>query len=158
MDKPALIGSFRTLLRERLSSIEASIADTRAGMRVDGCFRPENRGERAAVTTQGYLAAGLGRRAGEIKAALELLDQVDPGPRDAVSPGALVLLDDGERERWAILLPGGQGDRIQGEAGPVMVVSPSSPLAKALRGREEGDEAQLRLEGRDAKVEILEIR
>jgi transcription elongation GreA/GreB family factor len=158
MDKPSLILCFRALLEERLRTIEASIADTRAGMRVDGCFRPENRGERAAVTSQGYLAAGLSRRASELQAAIELLDQVDPGPRERVSPGALVLLDDGERERWTLLLPGGQGDGIQGEGVSVTVVSPSSPLARALRGREEGEEAQLRLDGRDTAVEILEIR
>jgi hypothetical protein len=111
MRKPSLILRFQALLEERLRGVEASIADARSGMRVDAGFRPENRGERAAVTTQGYLAAGLGRRAGEIKAALELLDRVDPGPRDQVSPGALVLLDDGERERWTLLLPGGHGDR-----------------------------------------------
>ncbi len=159
MDKPTLFQRFRQILEERLHAVEASIADTRAGMRVDGCFRPENRGERAAVTAQGYLAAGLNRRAADIRTALDLLGQVDPGPRDQVAAGALVTLaDEHGQERSYLLLPGGQGDPLAGPEGALTVISPSSPLARALRGRSEGDEAQLEQDGRRVSMEIVRLR
>ncbi len=159
MDKSTLIERFRAVLRERLATVDASIADAKAGMRVDGGFRPENRGERGAVTAQGYLAAGLARRSREIKEALELLDQVDPGPREQTSPGAwLLLVDDDDRERAYLLLPGGQGDHLDGPEGGVTVISPRAPIARALRGLREGDEARVRLDGRERTVEILELR
>ena len=159
MDKPRLFQRFRTVLEERLRTLDASIADTRSGMRVDDGFRPENRGERAAVTSQGYLAAGLSRRATEVQQALELLAQVDPGPREQVAAGALVLLaDEDERQHSYLLLPGGQGDRLALPGGTVTVISPSSPLASALRGRTEGDEVLLTLDGRRGQVEILQRR
>ncbi len=159
MDKPALIQHFVGLLEARLAQLEASLDDARAGMRVDGCFRPENRGERAAVTSQGYLAAGLNRRVTGIREALELLAMVDPGPRELVSPGALLLLaDDQGAERRYLLLPGGQGDRVPDPEGEVTVISPSAPLALALRGLGEGEEGTVLREGTTARLEILEIR
>ncbi len=159
MNKPALFQRFRQLLEERLRTVKASIADARTGMRVDGGFRPENRGERAAVTTQGYLAAGLNRRASEIKEALELLEHVDPGPREQVAAGAWVLLEDEQgEERAYLLLPGGQGDRLDGPQGPLTVISPRSPLARALTGLGVGDEARVQRDGRPVPVEILELR
>jgi transcription elongation GreA/GreB family factor len=159
MSKPALIARFRALLEERLRTVEASLADARGGMRVDGCFKGNNRCERAAITSHGYLAAGLGRRAEEIKASLELLEQVDPGPRDQISPGAWVVVADAEgEERAYLLLPGGQGDRLEGPDGPVTVISPGSPLARSLRGLREGDEVPVLREGRQESLEILELR
>ncbi len=158
MDKRTLVERFRALLLGRQRSLEASLAATRSGMRVDGDFRPENRGERAAVTSQGYLAAGLNRRLTELVEALDLLDKVDPGPRERVIGGALVTVADEEgEERRYLLLPGGQGDKLQTKEGVVTVLSPTSPLARALRGRREGDEAGLRLEGRMVELEVLEV-
>lgn len=159
MDKPALILRFAQLLEERLARVEANLAEARDGMRVDGCFRPENRGERAAVTSQGYLADGLGRRAGEIREALELLEHVDRGPREVVTPGTLVCLADPDGpQRHFLLLPGGQGDRLETPEGPVTVISPTSPLARTLRGLAEGDEVRIALDGRTTAVEILSLR
>jgi len=159
MDKASHFLRFRQILEDRLRTVEASIADARSSMRVDGGFRPENRGERAAVTTQGYLAAGLNRRAGEIKQALELLEQVDPGPRDQVAPGALVITADSqELQRAYLLLPGGQGDRLDHPEHPLTVISPSAPIAQALRGQSEGDEARVVLDGRTVQIEIIAVR
>lgn len=158
MLKPSLIEQFRAQLQAQLRTLEASLADARGGMRVDGDFRPENRGERAAVTTQGYLADGLSRRAAELAETLDLLDQVDAAPREQVMAGALVqVADQGGDERWFMLLPGGQGAKLETPQGPVTVLSPSSPLARALRGKEEGDELSFRLEGRRVELEVLSV-
>jgi transcription elongation GreA/GreB family factor len=159
MDKRRFFDQFRALLERRRASLGASLGEARQGMRVDEGFRPENRGERAAVTTQGYLAAGLGRRAHQLDEALELLEHVDPGPRELVAAGAWVELEDEHgRQRSYLLLPGGQGDRLEEADAAVTVISPHAPLARALRGLGEGEEASVRLDGRALRVEILRVR
>src|SRR5690606_18796738 len=90
MDKPELIAAFRTHLASTLADLTRESGVARGGTRVDGTHRPENRGERAAVTAQGYLTAGLEQRAAELRAHLDHLDAIDPSPRERVSPGALV--------------------------------------------------------------------
>ena len=58
MDKRPFFELWRAELQRRRALHAARQAEARAGTRVDGDHRPENRGERAAVTTQGYLAIG----------------------------------------------------------------------------------------------------
>jgi hypothetical protein len=122
----------------------------RAGTRVDGTHRPSNRGERAAVTSQGYLTHGLTARLAELKAHVDHLDRVDPGPRDRAVLGAIITLDNGEHYA---LLPGGQGVRIEVDSTSVVVLSRSAPLAQALQGLEIGDTCDWR--GRE--IEIADI-
>jgi transcription elongation GreA/GreB family factor len=140
MDKARLLAAFRAHLESGRADLVRSRDDARGGTRVDGTHRPENRGERAAVTAQGYLTAGIAQRLAEIDEALLALDRLDPGPRDRVSPGALVQLVGDHGERWLLVVPGGLGATVGG----VTVLSPEAPLALALAGREEGDEVEFR--------------
>jgi transcription elongation factor GreA len=73
-----------------------------------------------------------------LRSTVELLDQVSLEPAVRVRAGALVLLEseDGE-EQLLFIVPGAQGDEVQG----VRLVSPQAPVARALAGREEGDAA-----------------
>lgn len=84
---------------------------------------------------------------------------MDPGEREQVAAGAWVEIEDeqGRQQRY-LLLPGGQGDRLEGPEGAVTVISPSAPLARALRGLGEGDEAHVHLDGGRLSVEILRVR
>lgn len=131
MDKALLKERFTGLLRDRRDTLAGVQADARAGTRVDGDHRPENRGERAAVTSQGYLAHGLTARMAELDTMLEALALVRTGPCARIASGALVrLADEADEERLLYILPGGQGDRL----GPVVVVSPRAPIVRALSG------------------------
>lgn len=153
-DKASLIDTFRHHVEATLADLERARAGARDGMRVDGSHRPSNRGERAAVTSQGYLTAALEARMAEARSTLDLLDRLDPAPREKVVTGALVLVDDGEEEARYLLLPGGQGLELPGG---VRVLSPDSPLGQALWGLEEGDAATVRRAGVEAEVEVLEV-
>lgn len=127
----------------------------RAGTRVDGTHRPENRGERAAVTNQGYLIQGLQQRRAEVQAHLDLLARISPGPRSRVAAGALFEIEDEHQRRaWYLVLPGGQGL----ELGDVTVLSPESPIARALHGLAEGDTATVTYGTREVEVEVLSVR
>ena len=154
MDKAALIEAFAARLRSRLDALLAGSAAAQAGARVDGTHRPATRGERGAVSEQAALARGLRRRAAALQAALRQLEDVPRGPRDRAGPGAVVLLEDeqGEASWWAIL-PGGQGDAV----GAATVVSPESPIARALRDAEVGDAVPLRRAGRLEEHGVLAV-
>ena len=107
---------------------------------MDGDHRPANRGERAAVTGQGYLTAGIASRIAELEAAIELLDRVGMEPRKMAVTGAEVWveLEDGD-QRGFLILPGGDGSVLD----ELRVISPQSPVARALYRLEPGDEATL---------------
>ena len=144
MNKHDLIRQFREHLVAQRAELQRSQDDARSGTRVDGTHRPENRGERAAVASQGYLTAGIGQRVTSLDRAIRALDLIDPGPREVVSPGALVHIDDGNTSRWILLLPGGQGATLTTEDESISVLSPEAPLARAIAGRGPGDEAMFR--------------
>lgn len=153
IDKEAIRAAFRESLVARIDALEAEVGSARSGTRVDGDHRPSNRGERAAVSSQGYLAHGINQRLEGLKEDLRLLDGVAPGARDRVAAGALVTLDDGDEARTYLVLPGGLGDAVDG----VFVVSPDAPVVRPLLGAREGDAATLRRGDRDVELVVEEI-
>jgi hypothetical protein len=88
--KSAVLAAWREVLSKRLSNLESNRTAAQSGTRVDGEHRPSNRGERAAVTSQGYLALGLAERAVAIQANIESLENMGDGPRKDVAIGALL--------------------------------------------------------------------
>ncbi|MCB9792230.1 MAG: GreA/GreB family elongation factor [Alphaproteobacteria bacterium] len=156
--KPALIAAWRAELEARLAVAARGQSEARAGARVDGDHRPANRGERAAVSAQGYLAQGLQRRIAELSEDLRLLDEVGAEPRAQVVVGALVLLEDEEGEaRRLLILPGGDATTLDSALGPVQVLSGQAPLVRALYGLQAGDVGLVRLGGETREVEVVEL-
>ncbi len=156
--KAALVGAWERILHERLASLASSQDAARSGTRVDGEHRPSNRGERAAVTSQGYLAHGLGARAVALREHLDHLADMGDAPRSEVVVGALLTLcfDDGPVSR-IILLPGGDATMLEAEGQRVQVLSASSPLARQLRDAAEGDALEIDRGGRFVEVEVIAI-
>ncbi|MBW2254771.1 MAG: hypothetical protein JRI25_09270 [Deltaproteobacteria bacterium] len=158
MDKVALLAAFRTQIQGLLVDLEKQQEAARSGTRVDGDHRPENRGERAAVTTQGYLTLALGQRIAELRTHRDQLERIDPGPRTRITPGALFLAEDEDGdETWYLVLPGGQGARLVQEDIEVLVVSPESPVVRSLAGLGAGDDGTLRRGDRVVEIEVLEV-
>lgn len=159
MNKAALTLAFSRLLEERLVSLRGAREAARSGMRVDGDHRPSNRGERGAVTSQGYLAAGIKERIDALEGAVAVLKQVDLEQRDKIAAGALVETeDDTGLERTYLVLPGAQGDTLGSGKEAVTAVSPSSPIGSSLMGLIEGDCATLIIGGRNRELEILKVK
>lgn len=137
LDKEALLDAVRDRLQSTLADLQREADAARAGTRVDGDHRPDSRGERAAVTAQGYLTGALQGRIGQVQAALRHLDQVAPGPRHKAAVGALVEVEDLDgRATTYLIAPGASGERLPGG---VLAISPASPIGRALRGTEPGD-------------------
>ncbi len=155
MDKPTLFAALRTRLEARLADLEAAGGAARAGTRVDGDHRPSNRGERAAVTSQGYLAHGLAQRAEGLREALDLLDRVPPTPRDKVVTGAVVTLEDEDGAvRRVLVFPGGEGVTLPDD---IAVVSPRAPLVRDIQAEGVGAVAVVVRAGRELEVEVINI-
>lgn len=150
MNKLAIIGAWRSHLLDKIDDLSRVTDEARAGTRVDGTHRPSNRGERAAVTSQGYLTHGLTSRLAELRRHVDLLEKIDPGPRERAVLGSVVSLANGEHYA---LLPGGQGVRLEVDGTSVVILSLSAPLATALQGLETGDT----FDWRDQEVEIAHI-
>jgi hypothetical protein len=153
-EKAELFVVFRRRLTEQLDALQRTRKSAQSGTRVDGTHRPATRGERGAVTSQGYLALGLGQRIAALTDTLLLLDRIPPESRTEVAAGALVTLGDGRR---LLVLPGGQGTKLISTSGAVIVLSPSSPLIRALAGCEEGDAVEVERGGRWEEIEIETI-
>jgi hypothetical protein len=156
--KRQTIEAWRSTLNTRLGSLQSSTADARSGTRVDGEHRPSNRGERAAVTSQGYLAHGLGQRAVDTQEQLDQLDDMGDGHRDQVVVGAIVTLRFGdEPETQLAIFPGGDASRIDVNGHSIQILSARSPIVRQLRDSEVGDVAEIELGGHIVEVELIAI-
>jgi hypothetical protein len=158
MEKLKLITAWKTHLEEALERANTSQAEARQGMRVDGDNRPANRGERATVTSQGYLTQGLSKRIDTLEEALDLLERVGTGLRDQVVMGALVKAKSEKGELlWFALLPGGDASTVTIDDVNVLVLSPQAPFVQPFIGLREGDEVEITLIGRSGQWELLGI-
>jgi len=150
-----VVEAHKEWLGSQIAALERGVASAKDGMRVDGDHRPSSRGERGAVSSQGALRAGLLARIAELKDAAAALGTIPVDvQRVRVGPGAVVRTDDGERQQWLAVLPGGQGNEVLGR---VRVVSPVAPIARALAGLEEGDSVEFVRPSGDVDLEVLQI-
>jgi transcription elongation GreA/GreB family factor len=152
MDKAAL-------QRELIAILEAALALARAShaAAVEGSTHEEARPENAKDTRgleQSYLARGQAQRVAELEAAiaettaLALRAFSDATP---IAVSALVTVEENAAEQRYFVATHGGGAVL---AGGVQVVTPASPIGRALLGRRIGDEIELRL---PAKLRLLVI-
>jgi transcription elongation GreA/GreB family factor len=118
--------------------------------------RPENDKDTRGLE-QSYLARGQAQRVAELEAGLASVSALALrtfGPGAPVAMSALVSVDEdgGEARLW--LAPAGGGSVL---AGGVQVVTPGSPLGKALLGKRVDDEVELRLPGKLRSLTITAI-
>jgi hypothetical protein len=156
----------KALLLERIrDALRADLAEARrlAKETAQAANHPEARPENDKDTRKielSYLAAGQASRAAELDASLSLLGALEPAPFDGDKPlraGALVALDiDGKPER-VFLSPAGGGLTIADGDSTIRVVTPSSPLGRALLGKTVGDAFEFDAAGRRRDVEIVGV-
>lgn len=160
----AASGSARKLsLRDRLAAaLEQSLAAARAahGAAVEGATHAEARPENDKDTRgleQSYLARGHAQRVAELEEAVAAVAsmQVHEHPAGApISAGALVTVREHGERRHLWIAPYGGGLTLATGDGQVTVLTPSSPLGRALLGKHVEDECEL---GSGDKTRTLEI-
>jgi len=72
-----------------------------------------------------------------------------------VALGAVVTVEEEGEESTLLLAPGGGGARLAG--GTVQVVTPPSPLGRALLGKQAGDEAEVVVAGKTRTMQVVRV-
>jgi transcription elongation GreA/GreB family factor len=153
--KPTLRGELIAALTAVLDTARAAHAAA-----VEGATHGEARAENDKDTRgleQSYLARGQAQRVEELTVALAATEAMvwrSFTARDPVEVSALVTVEeDGEAQRL-LVAPHGGGIVLSGK---VQVVTPRSPLGRALVGRVVGDAIEVRLPGAVRELEITAI-
>jgi transcription elongation GreA/GreB family factor len=127
---------------------------------LEGATHTEARAENDKDTRgleQSYLARGQAQRVVELEAGLAAVTALALrafGPADPIALGALVTIDDDGEARRLFLAPHGGGSVLEAA---IQVVTPSSPLGRALVGKQVDDEVELRLPGGQRRLVVTAL-
>lgn len=135
----------KALLHETL---EQQLAAARAAHHaaVEGATHEEARPENDKDTRgleQSYLARGHAQRVADLEAGLVSLAEMSVlalGDGAPIALGAIVTIDDGDHPRCFLLAPAGGGMVLPGD---ITVLTPTSPIGRALLGRGVDDECEV---------------
>ncbi|MEL6545593.1 MAG: GreA/GreB family elongation factor, partial [Myxococcota bacterium] len=85
------------------------------------------------------------------------------GPTSTIALGAIIEAmcedEDGTFSKTFVLLPAGAGTELTGPGGDgvISVITPASPVGKAMMGKRAGDVAEVVVKGEPLDWEILEV-
>lgn len=158
LDVNSLVDQLIQHYTEQLASAREQELDAREAAR-SVATAAEKREDARTTLEYGSMATGQARRVQRIEAELEQLyafKRQPNGPfsrKSAIAPGAIVDLatedDDGASERTFVVLPVGAGTELTGPGGDglISVLTPSSPIGKALLGKCVGDGVDVLVRG-----------
>jgi len=167
--------STKTLLAQlRQRIVQDSAIAARAGLDAKDAAQnsatvAEKRQDARTMIEFGNLAHAQTKRVQQAQAQVRTLDgfQQRPLPRYSdhtpIGLGAIVEAmtedDTGMFSRTFVMLPVGAGEELAGPGGDgiVTVLTPSSPVGKAMLGKTAGDVAETTLRGEPIEWEILEV-
>lgn len=139
--KRDLLARLRARLRVDLEALHRSHADALEGITHEDARQESDKDMRS--TEASYVARGQARRVVELQEELTALAALEPrvfGVEDPVALGALVTLTSARGEVSYFFAPAAGGMQVEAEGRTVRVVTPRSPLGRALLGRVTGDE------------------
>jgi transcription elongation GreA/GreB family factor len=147
------------LKRELLAQLEAQLAAARAAhaAATEGAISDEARPENDKDTRgleQSYLARGHAARVAELEHGVATVAAMTTATLDRVAHGAHVEVDEDDRTRELYIAPAGGGLVL---AGKVTVVTPTSPIGRALLGKQAGDDAELAAGGSTRTLTIARV-
>lgn len=155
-DKSKLRAQLHAQLVQALETAQAAHAAA-----IEGATHPEARAENDKDTRgleQSYLARGQAQRVAELEAAASDVAAMKLRTftaNDAVAISALVTVEEDGAHRHYFVAPGGGGNVLDHD---VQVITPVSPLGRALLGRRVDDEVELKLGGKTRELILVELR
>jgi transcription elongation GreA/GreB family factor len=156
MKKEALVSSLVAALRDALAIAEAAHASATEGAVHEDARSEGDQDMRA--TEQSYVARGQAMRVEELRSGLAAVEKMRARPwgeDEAIASGALVVVEDGDgAEHRYLVAPAGGGTQL---AGGVQVVTPKSPLGRALCGKRAGDEVEVAIGGATRALTIERV-
>ncbi len=158
VDKAPLFAALLARLNQELRAVQASAQSALEGATHEEA-KPENEYDTRALE-QSYLAGAQAARAEALAQAVTTLELFRP-PRlsadDPVRVGAAVVVHDGEHTKRYLLCDVGGGTRIDVDGYRWWVLTPSSPLGRAVIGHRVGDLIEHRGRGKVVHLEVLEV-
>ncbi len=131
----------------------------------EGATHEESRAENDKDTRgleAGYLARGLAKRAAELQDALKRVQVMalrDYSDADPVGLSALVCLeDDDSMQHYYFLASAGAGIKIEIGELEIRIVTPSSPLGRALLGKTEGDDVNFQTPKKKRELILMHVK
>jgi transcription elongation GreA/GreB family factor len=119
--------------------------------------KPENDKDTRALE-QSYLARGEALRVEELRVSLAAVQSMTLRAAREGEPAALGAIVRADEDGEALVLwlaPYGGGNRLAG--GAVQIVTPKSPLGRAIIGKRAGEECEVRLAGRNRVLTIERV-
>ena len=159
IDKRILLDEIRTRLEDERTTMTRLALDAAAAATHED-NKPENDKDMRS-TEASYLARGQAERARELERSLALLGTIlvrTFGADDQIAATALVELLHGKSKLVCFVLPAGGGQRIRIGETDVQVVTPTSPLGKALMGLSEGEDAEVSTPQGSKVYEVVSVR
>ncbi len=155
--KQQLFDELEALLHDELKCAIETQKKTVAGATHEESKAENDKDTRALEST--YLARGQAMRVHQLEDDLEQLHRLRLRDFDADSPialGACVQLEQNGDDKFFFVAASGAGLRVGSEPA-YLVVTPSSPVGRALLGQYEGDEIQLRTPLGLSSAEIIGV-
>ena len=153
--KEALKAELLALLAADLDTAERAYRATKEGATHEDA-KPENDKDTRALE-QSYLARGQAARIEELRAGIAdvtaLAVRSFEGAPAAL--GALVTVDQDGGESVLLLAPAAGGARLA--KGTVQVVTPRSPLGRAILGARAGDDVEVTLAGKARTLTVVRV-
>jgi len=153
--KKALKDELVTILRTELENLERAHQATKEAATHEEA-KPENDKDTRALE-QSYLARGQALRVEDLRtglsdvSAMSLRDFAD----QPIALGALVQVEEDDRTLYLFITAYGGGNTLA--SGQVQVVTTKSPLGRALLGKREGDESEVKLTGKTRELSIVRV-
>jgi transcription elongation GreA/GreB family factor len=154
--KLALKEELTSVLEEQLATLEQAYQATREAATHEEA-KPENDKDTRALE-QSYIARGQAQRVEEVRAGLadaRAMATNEFAGRPAAL-GAVVVVEENERELVFLLAPYGGGITLGG--GAVQVVTTKSPLGRGLLGKRAGDECEMKIGDRMRELVVIDVR
>ncbi len=161
MNKQALVNQLRHKLQETTRTARRASQDASREAR-EGATAAERREDARVALENSGLARGQEQRAKRAILDLEALKQFEPGsfPPDAkIGLGAIVEIEDEEGGRTLFLAPIGAGEQLTVPDGDgfLSVVTPNSPVGRALLGKQTGDTVDILVAGEVRELTITYV-
>lgn len=158
VDKRRLVELIRAQIAEEMATLVAAAKATQEAATHEEA-RPENDKDTRALE-QSYLARGQAARVEELQEVATRLKFLELPAYDEdapIGPAAVVEVEVDDEEATFFLVPVGGGRRVQTAGREITVVTTTSPVGRALLGKEVGDEFELRIGPRRRRYAIVSV-
>ncbi len=160
MNKNEILESLVHQLEENLSLLVHTAHEAREAATGDES-KAENKYDTRGLEAS-YLAGAQAKRSEELKQSILLLKRLRLRDYDENTPINLTALleveqDTGEK-KYFFILPAAGGTKITSQNQTILVLTPESPIGKALMTKVCGDVISLKINQKNSEYEILQVQ